>query len=283
MTRTVTLCVTAGCDGSPGSRAAAAWAAREAGMLGLSLVLLHVREPERSSGGDPALGETAGLLRSRHPGLDVRVQQVSGRPAEVLADLARDAALLVLGSRAPGRAGGPLAGSVARAVLARTDRPVVLVREGAGAGEPSAPVVLGLDLAHPDARLIGFAFAAAARRDTVLRIVHDGDHPRDGDLSTPYGAVAAVPRPAYGPRTLRRPAVLSEVLRSWREKLPDVLVAEENLCGTPAAHLVDLSRDASLVVIGRRTRPAGFGVRIGPVAHTVLHRSTAPVAVVPHD
>ncbi|MGV9574568.1 universal stress protein [Streptomyces nigra] len=271
MTRTVTLCVTVGCDGSRASRAAAEWAAREARMLGLPLHLLHVREPDhpsRTAWSD----DTADALAARHPGLDVRAEQVTGRPADVLADLARDAALLVLGSRAPGRVGGFLAGSVAHAVLARTERPVVLVREGAGHHddtESRMPVVLGLDLAHPDARLIGFAFAAAARRGTTLRIVHDGDRRPEGEP------------PSASPRTLRRALAPGEILRPWREKLPDVPVAEEDLCGTPGAHLVDLSREASLVVIGRQIR-AGFGARLGPVAHAVLHRATAPVAVIPH-
>ncbi|AWE53685.1 universal stress protein [Streptomyces nigra] len=273
MTRTVTLCVTVGCDGSRASRAAAEWAAREARMLGLPLHLLHVRgsdHPTRTAW--PC--DTAGALAARHPGLAIRAEQFAGQPADVLADLARDAALLVLGSRAPGRVGGFLAGSVAHAVLARTERPVVLVREGTGHHddtESRTPVVLGLDLAHPDARLIGFAFSAAARRGTTLRIVHDGDHRPEGEPPS------AGPRP----RTLRRALAPGEILRPWREKLPEVPVAEEDLCGTPGAHLVDLSREASLVVIGRQVRD-GFGARLGPVAHAVLHRATAPVAVVPH-
>ncbi|MFJ4753120.1 hypothetical protein [Streptomyces sp. NPDC088763] len=106
MTRTVRLCGSAGCDGSRESRAAAAWAAREAGLLRLPPVSPHVREPERSSGDGRAVRETAGPLRTRHPYPGIRAHQLTGRPADALAGLARDAAPAVLGPRAPGRVPG---------------------------------------------------------------------------------------------------------------------------------------------------------------------------------
>lgn len=66
-------------------------------------------------------------------------------------------------------------------------------------------------------------------------------------------------------------------------KHPDIEVVLEPRAGSAADHLVDASRAASLVVIGRRIRHGAFGAHIGPVAHGVLHHSTAPVAVVAHD
>ncbi|WP_306943064.1 universal stress protein [Streptomyces phaeochromogenes] len=76
---------------------------------------------------------------------------------------------------------------------------------------------------------------------------------------------------------------LSDVLRSWRTKFPGVEVHEQTVIGGAGSNLVDASRDAALVVVGRRTRHAQFGTHIGPVTHAVLHHATAPVAVVPHD
>ncbi|MFC9932373.1 universal stress protein [Streptomyces sp. NPDC127190] len=55
------------------------------------------------------------------------------------------------------------------------------------------------------------------------------------------------------------------------------------MIGKAGSHLVKASRDASLVVIGRRLRRTPIGALIGPVAHAVLHHATAPVAVVPQD
>ncbi|MFF1323610.1 universal stress protein [Streptomyces chartreusis] len=46
---------------------------------------------------------------------------------------------------------------------------------------------------------------------------------------------------------------------------------------------MDASRDAALVVVGRRSRRAQIGGHVGPVTHALLHHAAAPVAVVPHD
>lgn len=55
------------------------------------------------------------------------------------------------------------------------------------------------------------------------------------------------------------------------------------MIGRPGSHLADASREASLLVVGRRTRRSPVGFHIGPVIHAVLHHAAAPVAVVPHD
>ncbi|MFB7574311.1 universal stress protein [Streptomyces sp. NPDC056165] len=296
--------VTVGLDGSPESRAAAEWAAREAKLLGLPVRLVHVWEPAPEPLAQaPLLGaetyrdwtervprEAAEGLRLRHPGVEVRTEHLPGRPAEILTDEAADAELLVLGSRALGGVGGFLAGSVGLSVVAHAERPVVLVRAGEQAadehemdpaGIPSAaaafrPVVLGLDTAHPDEDLIRFAFEAAARRGTSLRVVHGWypplyygyGVPADAELLTSPGVAEA--------------AVLTEALCPWRRKYPDVEVAEVSRPGSAAELLVDASREASLVVVGRRERRNSLGARIGHVTHAVLHHAAAPVAVVAH-
>lgn len=301
MTRTVTV----GLDGSSESRAAAEWAAREAQLLGLPLKLVHVWEPVPAPMAQaPLLGaethqhwteriprEAAEGVRLRHPGLDVATEQLSGHPADMLADAAKDAEMLVLGSRGLSGIGGFMVGSVALSAVAHAERPVVLVRAGEQAadehemdpaGIPSAatpfrPVVLGLDVESPDEELMEFAFAAAARRSTSLRAVHAWNPP-------PYYAYGlSADLELHGELARRETTILAEVLRPWRTKFPDVEVTEESSYGSPASHVVDASREASLVVVGRRIRRSPLGAHVGPVTHAVLHHSTAPVAVVPHN
>ncbi|MBD0741356.1 universal stress protein [Streptomyces sp. CBMA152] len=296
--------VTVGLDGSPESRAAAEWAAREAKLRGLPLKIVHVREPAPDPLAQAPLlgaeteqhwteqipGEAADGLRLRHPGVEVSSEQLSGRPGEVLAEAANSAELLVLGSRGLGGIGGFVVGSVGLSAVARAGRPVVLVRAGEQAadehemdpaGVPSAaapfrPVVLGLDTDHADDTLIEFAFDAAGRRATSLHVVH-------GWFPPPYYAygMPASP-PLYEALALSHSAALADVLRPWRQKFPDVEVVEESRYGSAAEVLLDASRPASLVVVGRRVRRDPFGAHIGHVTHAVLHHSTAPVAVVPH-
>ncbi|MFI5675525.1 universal stress protein [Streptomyces cellulosae] len=296
--------VVAGIDGSPESRAAAEWAAREAKLRGLSLKLVHVWEPApdplaqapvfgaetRAHWSERVLRETAEGLALRHPGVDVTRRQLTGRPADALVDEAQDADLLVLGSRALTGIGGFLVGSVGQAVVARIEVPVVLVRAGEQAadehtmdpvGIPSAatgfrPVVLGLDTDNPDDTVIAFAFEEAARRGAALRVVHGWNLP-------PYYVYGLAADPEFDGELDRADAdALAAVLRPWRAKHPDVEVAEVSEAGSPANHLIDASRDASLVVVGRRIRRSPIGAHIGPVTHAVMHHSTAPVAVVAH-
>ncbi|QKV97114.1 universal stress protein [Streptomyces sp. NA02950] len=301
MPRTITV----GLDGSPESRAAAEWAAREATLRGLPVKLVQVWEPvPEPMAQAPLLGaethqhwtdrvprESAEGLRLRHPGAEVTTEQLTGRPAEALVNAAKDAEMLVLGSRGLGGIGGFLVGSVGLAVVAHTERPVVLVRAGEQAvdehemdpaGIPSAatafrPVVLGLDIVSPNETLVGFAFEAAARRSVPLRVVHAWNPP-------PSYAYGMALEPAVGREMAKSDAVvLSEVLRPWRRKYPDVEVVQQSDYGSPSLLLIDASREASLVVVGRRVRRSALGAHIGTVTHAVLHHSTAPVAVVAHD
>ncbi|MFF5158373.1 universal stress protein [Streptomyces sp. NPDC000348] len=270
--------VAVGLDGSCESLAAADWAAREAALRRAGLRLVHVGEQQPSSyvpfAGEAValpeddrsarmLREVRGRLAHRHPGLRIGADQVDGRTVTGLLAAAEEHGLLVLGSRGLGLAAGFLFTSVASAVVARTRRPVILVgaedghpavRDGAGSTR-HRDVVLGLHSPH-DA-VLDFAFDAASRRRAPLRVIHDGS---DAPLPELIG-----------------------VLRPWREKYPDVEVANECVVGRPGTHLTDASRDASLVVVGRRTRHTALGLHIGPVTQAVLQHAVAPVAVVPHD
>ncbi|MFI8849076.1 universal stress protein [Streptomyces sp. NPDC053499] len=297
--------VTVGLDGSSESRAAAEWAAREAELRALPLRLLHVREPSSASlaqsrlpAGAPTWQdwtarmpqEAAEGLQLRHSRVEVTAEQVEGSPVEVLTSAAKDAELLVLGSRGLGAARGFLVGSVGLAVAARVERPVVFVRAGElaadehamdPAGIPSAatafrPVVLGLDADSPNDAVLAFAFEEAARRGAALRAVHGWNLPP----YYVYGLSAALGLPEE--LAVQKAAEVTEALRPWCQKYPDVRVVEESRVGSPAQHLIEASCDSSLVVLGRRTRNSRIGARIGSVTHAVLHHAAVPVTVVPH-
>ncbi|MFF7969850.1 universal stress protein [Streptomyces sp. NPDC007905] len=284
--------VTAGLDGSPESRAAVEWAAREARLRGLPLKIVHVWESVPEPGAQAPLPgeESAKDVQLRHPGVEVLTDQLTGNPAEALCATADAAELMVLGSRGLGGIGGFMVGSVSLAVIAHAERPVVLVRSGEqavdehrtdAAGVPSAatpflPVVLGLDTGTPSETLLEFAFDAAVRRGASLRVVHGWVEPPTSFYRF-YGDAEL-----YGSLEREHATVLADVLRPWRQKFPDTEVIEASRCGGAAQVLVTASRDACLVIAGRRVRTRPLGAHIGHVAHAVLHHVSAPVAVVAH-
>ncbi|MFF4651143.1 universal stress protein [Streptomyces sp. NPDC001380] len=283
--------VTVGVDGSPESLSAAEWAAGEAALRGAPLRLVLAwpwlfNAPPKAEDSDTGLAqemlqEVESGLREGHPGLGITSERIADHPAEVLVAAAGEAGLLVLGSRGLGALAGFLVGSVGLQVLARAACPVVLVRAGEGveargAGDPRE-VVVGVELDRPCEEVVEFAFRTAARRSARVRAVHTWS------LPSTYG-YAAAPLGVDLTASLSADAAqgLAAVLRPWREKYPQVEAVEEVLLGSAGEVLAETSREASLVVVGRRVRSSPLGMHVGPAAHAVLHHARCPVAVVPH-
>ncbi|MFG2447957.1 universal stress protein [Streptomyces sp. NPDC048512] len=294
MSRTIVV----GLDGSAESLAAAEWAASEALLTDAHLRVVHSwlwhpyvyaplagvtvlppSEDTQLEWAERLPHETADRLAAEHSGLSVGAERLAEQPATGLLAAAEGAELLVLGSRGLSGVRGFLVGSVALSVVARTRTPVVLVRAATRPAEEASrnDVVLGLDLEHPDAAVIGFAFEAAERRAVDLRVVHGWG------LPPYYGFTGASDPSVNADLLIEAQSRLTEVLRPWRDKFPEVDVPAQAVIGGAAPHLIDASREAGLVVVGRRNRSASVGAHIGPVTQAVLHHSTAPVAVVPHD
>ncbi|MCQ8186892.1 universal stress protein [Streptomyces rugosispiralis] len=298
--------VTVGLDGSPESLAAADWAAREAQRRGLPLSLVHALDwhsftyapltgvESLTRWAERLPSDTAARLRSDHPGLRIVHEQVAREPVPSLLAAAENAEMLVLGSRGLSRVTGILVGSVALSIVARAELPVVLVRTGGtergnqrtGPAATASPalarhdlasgarrdVVLGLDLRRPAAPVLEFAFDAAARRAATLRVIHGWSPPPASGRPVPFGTGASA----------QVVSELADVLRPWRARFPGVEVSEHAVVGSPAGHLADASAHAALVVVGRFTQGPRPGPRLGPVSHSVLHHSSAPVAVIAH-
>lgn len=87
------------------------------------------------------LNQVVDSVRAQHPDLGIDARLVSGSPVEALLASTDDTELLVLGSRGLGGLAGFLVGSVSQRVVARSVRPVVLVRAGRAAADeyPTTP------------------------------------------------------------------------------------------------------------------------------------------------
>ncbi|MET8748915.1 universal stress protein [Streptomyces sp. NPDC004667] len=286
--------VAVGVDGSPESRAAARWAAREAVLRQVPLRLVHAVDwpldpvfpglgrQDVDRWADQALTEAAQELRGRHPRLEITTRCLTARPAAALAAEASDAGLLVLGSRGLGGLVGFVVGSVAMSTVVATDTPVVLVRPADDPDDPDDPgsgseIVVGVDIHQACDRVLAFAFEEAARRDCPLRAVHGWKMP------AAYSYV-----PFFDPdneRDIGRSVthMVGDMLLPWQHKFPDVDVSHNVFMGSAGEHLVRASQGAGLVVVGRRARRSPLGAHLGSVGHAVLHHAAAPVAVIAHN
>ncbi|WP_330347157.1 universal stress protein [Streptomyces sp. NBC_00582] len=283
--------VLAAVDGSEHSLVAADWAAREAALRGAALRVLHASPPLPGDTvpaaaeqwlhqvGESVLHRVIADLRARHPDLRVSGRQSVGPPGSALLTAARDARLLVVGARGSGGFDGLAVGSVALRVAAAAACPVVMVpaRPFGGSGNGTPAVVAGFDAHRPVGEVADFAFAAAGSRGAPLRVVRAWAFPAEA-VSARTLFVTEEDRATWEDQENLR---LSDALRGWREKHPEVAVRPDVVLLHPASALLNAARGAALLVVGRRSAPQTGEGRLGPVAHAVLHHTPCPVAVVP--
>lgn len=202
---------------------------------------------------------------------DQTVSRKRGPLVATMIDMARDSALLVLGSRGHSRAGELFMGSVSQHLARHAPCPVAVVRAAEGS---TNRIVVGLDGSPASEEALGFACRRAERtgeKVTAVRAAKVGTVLLDGRG--------------------RMPDSLNEFLDEQEKQLessvaeaaaayPEVAIEPEFIALSAADALVEASRHASLVVVGSRGLNAFTGMLLGSVSHEVLHRAHCPVVVV---
>ncbi|MGY1735005.1 universal stress protein [Geodermatophilus sp. SYSU D00684] len=297
MTRPAGRFVVAGVDGSAAAREVTAAAVEEATRRGCALHLVHALSwpstaaPVRGTraadvpqlgtllhaAAESALRTAAGEAADALGPDRVHWSVESGAPAPALAEAARDAELLVLGSRGAGGLAGLLLGSTAAAVLLAPPCPVLLLPDPATAVvRPRSGVVAAVAGRPGDDAVLAFALAEAATRGTDLLALHAWQ-----DVALETALLQAGPLVDWAGVLADEQRVLAEALAGWRDKEPDVTIREAVVRERPARALVAAALPAELLVVGVR-RHRGLA-RLGSTTHGVVHRATCPVAVVPVD
>ncbi|MFJ8113340.1 universal stress protein [Streptomyces sp. NPDC096132] len=285
--------VTVGLDGSPESLAAARWAADEAEKRRLTLRLLHAwpllapepahapSEVDQNYWAKRLVHTARAELQARHPDLTIVGSLMADDAQHALLQAASESEMLVLGSRGLESVESYFLGDISMPVVARAERPVILVRaetreEGAHPA-PASGVVVALKLRGSSDDLLDFAFHSAAARGVPLMAVHGRSVPLHARL--PWG----VDHDVSEEMTKDARKELGKALRPWHEKYPQVDVADSIRLASPAKAVVQAAEGAALLVVGRRAHRHGVAPHLGPVAHAALHHGRCPVAVVPHD
>ena len=288
--------VVIGYDQSAPSEQALLLAAQEAGWRHAVLAVLHAYHCRRPTAPavftPPVLQEVhekaameiaedgAEHARGRYPDLDVRPMARVGPAAHALATAGRDAELIVVGNRGHGGFAGQLLGSVSMRVLAAASCPVIVAR-GEGEGTHDR-VVAAVDIDDPGcADVLAFAFDDAAGRHAELVAVHvwDDDERWVGDLNLKAAGLMKSPEQVLAELDQSLAAHVSQA----HARHPEVKASHLIGAGTVGNALVEESERADLVIAGAHRRHGEHaGMRVGPVAATLLHHAGCPVAVVPH-
>ena len=147
--------IVAGIDGSEGSLRALSWAGREARLRGATLEVVAVWTypiPVLLFPAAPEFPEVEKLANETHDlidgaldkvaedvaGVSIERRAIEGSAPAVLLDRAKEADLLVLGSRGLGGFGGLLLGSVSQQCAHHATSPVVVVPSSRGLIAPGA-------------------------------------------------------------------------------------------------------------------------------------------------
>lgn len=288
--------IVVGVDASSTSKAAVAWAARDAEMRNVPLRVVHVVTPLTAvAEGWSAFptdvyaqwqeDQAREILQEAHkiaveaaapdraPHVTTEVVHAPAVPG--LVDLSRDADMLVVGCRGEEGLAGALLGSVSAGVVHHAHCPVVVIHdEDSVAPVSTAPVLVGVDGSPASELATEIAFDEASRRGVELVALH---------AWTDMGRLG-FPRMDSTPIEWRNieeqeEEVLAERLSGSRSRYPDVTVRKVVVSDRPAPRLLEHAQDAQLVVVGSHGRGGFAGMLLGSVARTVVHSARIPVIV----
>jgi nucleotide-binding universal stress UspA family protein len=293
--------IVVGVDGAEPSERAAAWAARQAAVLGKPLVLVygmrwpvyaqaHLHVPVGIGAVEPGVDEEpmrrwardmldALAERCREAtGVEARTEVVPGDPGDAVILAGHRVAFVVVGHSDRGGVARFLLGSTAERLTRSCPWPVVVVRDEAAAGErrDGGPVVVGVDGTPVSARALRFAFGFAARHGVEVVVVHAaggaGTTTAVEPVDTREGAVL---RDGLGP--------VGAELVACAGRYPGVRHRLVDAAGPPEDALLAASAEASLLVVGSSGKGAVRRAFLGSVSHEVVNSAPCPVAVLPPE
>ncbi|QEU83945.1 universal stress protein [Streptomyces viridosporus] len=280
-----------GVDGSDSSLQALDWAVDEAARHGLPVRLVHASLWERYEAARPSLRTdrpaeevlaehivASGIERARlrDPEVKVSGDVLPDDAVSVLLHAGHEAYALVVGSRGRGGIAERLLGSVGLTVAARAVCPVFVVR-GPEQNRQGlfGRVVAGVGTPATSTSAVRFAFREAEARGCALDAVRAWRSPvhEHADPSLADDAARA--------HEERASANLTDALSEAMRLHPGVEVRRRPVEGPAHRVLLHTTTEADLIVVGALRRHGHFGLQLGRVAHTLLHHSACPVAVVP--
>lgn len=285
--------VVVGVDGSPGSKVAAQWAARDAELRNVSLTLVHVVPatagrwlesslvPEWMRGlrerGRQVIEEAVKIAEEscQRGSATIDCEMPCAMTVPALVDLSQDADLVVVGCLGTGTLRGRHMGSVSSGLVYHAHCPVAVIHDGVqlNADAARAPVLVGIDGSRESELATAIAFDEASRRKVGLTALHAWS-----DVSV-FDTIVSFPGPGWPALRAVEDEILAERLAGWGEHYPDVPVSRLIVRDEPAGAIVHASGSAQLVVVGGHGRGGFAGMLLGSVSAAVMVLAKVPVIV----
>jgi nucleotide-binding universal stress UspA family protein len=290
----VELPLVVGVDGSEPSLRAVDWATDEAALHGVPLRLVYASLWERYEGAELAEGldrspeqvmadnvveAAAQRAHRRAPEVKVTTDVLPDDAVSVLLNEAHTAAALVVGSRGRSGLAELLLGSVSLTVAGRAACPVIVLRgdqDNQAGTKTHRRVLLGVGEGPHGTAATRFAFEEAEVRKAALDALRAWRCPAYESTDDPL--LEGEPARLHEQRAAE---ILESALSEAAAEHPTVELRRRTAEGSVRRVLLDASDDADLLVVGVRRHHGLAGLQLGRVAHTLLHHSACPVAVVP--
>ena len=288
--------VIVGVDGSEQSQAALGWAIGQAELVGADLVLAHTWNPD--SYATPAMAGAvpdmiqAGALNDEAEELaqawlddlvaataarttaSVSGVLASGSPAGHILDLSAEATMVVVGSRGRGGLASAVLGSTSQQISHHAQCPVVVVRDSAATS--ANQVVVGVDGSPASLVALREAFAQAKLRGASLLMVHAWSTSFAGTLVNSGQDFDRVRASEVDEGW----ALLNQSLAELQATDQSVEIIERLEQASPAAAIIEASKEAVLTVVGSRGRGGFAGLVLGSVSGSVLAHADSAVMVI---
>ncbi|WP_042424679.1 universal stress protein [Streptacidiphilus anmyonensis] len=261
------------------------WAADQAALRGLPLLIVHAQEwpsavPPATEPGERghlwaahfratgrALVDTARAEALQlHPELDVSLVLAEGSPHGVLRRFGAEASQVVLGTRQLGDVEAPFVRSRGAGLFGQVPCPVALVpQRGEPQPEHGGAVVVGVDGSAASEAALAYAFEEADLTGARLVAVEVRTSRSDARSEDDEGARLE----------------LAEALAGWHEKYPQVETDREVFTGYPAHLLTERARLARCLVVGSHGRSGWREALLGSTTRSLVHHTHGPLVVVP--
>jgi nucleotide-binding universal stress UspA family protein len=275
-----------GTDGTEASHVAVRWALERAAATGAHVSLVHVVDDDWETVGpriiDDLRREAIKLLerdtsyvRSIAEGVVVESELMHGDPMHQLAELSKNAALVVVGTHKTGYIHGKVIGSRTLRLVAAAHCPVAVIPESVR--HDARGIVVGVDCSAGGRAAVELAADEASRASQPVTLLRGWVSPK----MLTESEEARVERDRLIGRAADR--TLDDAAAEVRRTHPEVEFRRRAVQHSAPEALLEAAASARMLVVGSTRRASRERMGLGQVTHDVVLNLVCPTVVVHAD